>query len=170
MGPGFFFLLFFGAIFIYLLVLVRNFIVKERASKARLNAQFTLLNSDLEKIKENIDRKKTKETDLHHAKSQPVTLYPPEKDRVIKKVVQEPKEVENYNFAIHLHEHAEQFLGPELFQGFENRVASIPGVENCTLQDSHIFLIQAANHTQELLTELFWREFLHAAELAHLQK
>jgi len=170
MGPGFFFLLFFGAIFIYLLVLIRNFIVKERASKARLNAQFTLLNSDLEKIKENVNRKRKKDDTFSAPKPPAPALYPPEKNAVIKEVRQGKQVPEDYDFAIHLYDGAEQFLGKELYQGFESRVAAIPGIESCLQDGNNIFLIQGSGYSEDILTELFWREFLHAAELNHLRK
>lgn len=163
------FILFFGAIFLYLFILVRNFVVKERASNARLNANITLLNSDIEQLARNQEKKQEDSEAPPPSQSVPTWSYPPEKEEVIT-TIRAGDEVEaGYDFAIHLHEKAEDYLGDSLFSSLEQRVSSIPGIDKCEHHVKDIFLFSTNNYTADILSELFWREFLHVAEIAHLQ-
>jgi len=96
--------------------------------------------------------------------------YPPSKEIVIEEVVHGELVPQDWDYAIHLHEATEQYLGTELFISLEKRVASIPGIDSCLHKDREVFLISSKNYPSEILTELFWREFLHAAEIAHILK
>ncbi len=154
-------------VLLYIVVLIRNFQAKERASNERLDNQLAILNAG---ITEMAQENGTTHTMPFTPDIQKLWGYPPEKEKIIQKVVHDEQENKDWNCAIHIHEAAEQYLGTELFLSLENRVATLPGIENCLHQDQEVFLIGSDMYTPEILTELFWREFMHAAEIAHLQQ
>ncbi len=162
-------ILVFGGVALYLIILVRNYQAKERASNDRLDTNLTLLSSGFEKLaKENTSGNTTSDkVDIPNIKE--LWGYPPPKEIVIEEVVHGEQVPQDWDFAIHLHEAAEQYLGAELFVSLENRVASIPGVDSCHHEDREVFLIASKIYQPDIMTEMFWREFLHAAEIAHIQ-
>ncbi len=162
-------ILVFGGVALYLIILVKNYQAKERASNDRLDTRLTLLSSGFEKLaKENTSENTTSDNvDIPNIKE--LWGYPPPKETVIEAVVHGEQVPQDWDFAIHLHEAAEQYLGTDLFVSLETRVASIPGVDSCLHEDREIFLISSRNYQPDIMTELFWREFLHAAEIAHIQ-
>lgn len=157
------------AVVLYLFILVRNFQAKERASIERIDAHLSLLNSGIDTV--------TQEKGGDAEKSSPITLkiknlwgYPPNKDIVIQEIILDEQVPKGWDIAIHIHEDAEQYLGSELFINLANRVAFIPGIEGCQHDDREIFLISSTGYTPDILAELFWSEFLHAAEIARIIK
>ncbi len=160
------FLLIFGSVVLYLVVVVRNFQAKERASNNRLDAHLTMLSSGIE------DLSPEEENNVPFS-SQPLDIdikklwgYPPPRKTVLGEVLDGDSASEGWDLAIHIHEAAEHYLGEELFLSLEKRVASLPGVEQCLHEDRDVFLISCKSYPNEILVELFWREFLHVAEIA----
>ncbi len=162
-------ILVFGGAALYLIILVRNYQAKERASNDRLDTHLTLLSSGFEKLAKENTSEITPSDKIDIANIKELWGYPPPKEIVIEEVVHGEQVPQDWDFAIHLHEASEQYLGIELFVSLENRVASIPGVDRCLHEDREVFLISSKNYQPDIMAELFWREFLHAAEIAHIQ-
>ncbi len=168
------YLLFFGAlffgVFLYFLIQIRNFIAKERASENRIIANLEMLNLDAESLaKKNTGEvgknEQSQSNDLYKSWG-----YPPEKEQIVKQIIPVEQVEDDWDYVIQIHERAEQYLGLDQFMGLEGRVVSIPGVEKCQYRERGEFLILSKSYSPEILLELFWKEFLHAAEIVSIKK
>lgn len=92
--------------------------------------------------------------------------YPPPRDQVLEAIEAGDAIAEGWDYAIHVHEGAEAYLGAPLSYGLEERFATIPGVEACLQEDREVFLVKAASLDAEALRASIWREFLAAAHEA----
>lgn len=162
----FVFIIIFFVIFLYFLIQLRNFVVKERDSESRILTQLSALSSEIKE--KNGDDSETSDNSAFFDTTKSWG-YPPEKQHVIKDVLHGEKAVKGWDYAIHIHAGTEQYLGTALFKSMEKRIASIPGIDKCLQKDKQLFLISSQTYSAEILIELFWREFLHAAEIAHIK-
>jgi hypothetical protein len=71
-----------------------------------------------------------------------------------------------WDYAVHIHDAAEQYLGTNQFLGLEKRFASVQGVDACKHEDREVFLIRTRYLDKGGLRDALWREFLEAALLA----
>jgi len=114
-------------------------------------------------------QKQATETEPALADSKKRWGYPPKKSTVIVGVSAGDEAPENWNFAIRLHVEAESYLGAGLYKSLEKRVATLPGIDKCLFREKELLLLRSSAFTEEIVVELFWREFLHAAEVAQIQ-
>lgn len=92
--------------------------------------------------------------------------YPPERDLVLEHIVPGDQVGRDRDYAIHIHEGAEQYLGPALFAGLEGEFASIPGVDECRHEDREVFLVRTKSLSADALRDLCWSRFMRAARMA----
>lgn len=162
-----FFLFLFLGIFFYFLFKVRTFIARERAGSAELEANLTMLHLEMQKQHQ---KKQAAETEPPTGDIQQRWGYPPEKGRVIAVVNAGGEAPEGWDFAIRLHPEAENYLGAGLYKSLEKRVATLPGVDKCLLKEKELLLLRSSTFSEEIVVDLFWREFLHAAEVAQARE
>lgn len=163
------FLALFAGIVLCFVILLRKFVHKERAGMDRLEANLAMLNLDFDKLA------MKKAGNLTQDKEQEPTSsdsweYPPEKEKTIAYIDGGERAPGSWDYAISFGNGAEEYLGAGLFKGLEKRISSLPGVDNCLLKDGKDFLVRSQTFTEEILIELIWREYLHAAELAHMKR
>ena len=162
-----FFLFLLLGIFFYFLFKIRTFIVRDRASSAELEASLTMLHLEMQKQHGQPPATQT-EPSLADIKKR--WGYPPEKSTVIADVRSGDEAPGDWDFAIRLHAEAEIYLGVGLFKSLEKRVATLPGIDKCLFKEKALLLLRSSTFTEEIVLELFWREFLHAAEVAQVQE
>ncbi|GAB6907711.1 hypothetical protein JCM12296A_35480 [Desulfosarcina cetonica] len=69
-----------------------------------------------------------------------------------------------WDYEIHVHEAAEQYLGSEEFFRLRERFASVPGVDECEHEDREVFLVRTHSLDTQDILDAFWSQFLKAAE------
>ncbi|HKJ65615.1 MAG TPA: hypothetical protein VJ969_09445 [Desulfopila sp.] len=162
-----FFLFLLAGVFVYFLVKIRTFIVRDRASSAELEANLTLLHLEMQKQEK--EETQAEKSEVSHQGSTPKWDYPPEKDLVIARVSAGDEAPEGWELAILLHAQAEEYLGTGLYKSLEKRVATLPGIDKCLFKERELLLLRSSSFGQEMVVDLFWREFLHVAEVAQVQ-
>jgi len=89
--------------------------------------------------------------------------YPPQRDQWFEEILPRNITGSDWDFAIHIHEGAEQYLGSEQFFGLENKFACVPGVDECKQEDREVFLIKTSVHDQKSVIDALWEVFLKSA-------
>jgi len=89
---------------------------------------------------------------------------PPEQEQVLEEILSGDEVAEGWDFAVHIHEGAEQYLGSEAFLGLEGRFEAVPGVEACRHEDREVFLVKTERLDAESILQAFWKAFLEAAQ------
>lgn len=91
---------------------------------------------------------------------------PPRQDDVFEEIISGEQVVGGWDYAVHIHEGAEQYLGSTLFNSLEERFASVPGVDECLREDREVFLVRTGRLSADDIRKKFWEQFLSAAEVA----
>lgn len=91
--------------------------------------------------------------------------YSPKPEQVVEEVL--PYGQAGWDFAIHIHEGAEQYLGSAQFSSLVERFKTISGVEDCTHEDRELFLVRAKALTADKLREACWAQFMQAARAVY---
>ena len=93
--------------------------------------------------------------------------FPPPKNKVLEEIRVADDLYSEWDYIVHIHEGAEQYLGTLYFLSLVERFNKIPGVEACKHQDREIFLIRTQKLSITNLEEIIWQEFLATAEAAY---
>jgi hypothetical protein len=146
---------------------------RERAIQAQRDAHFNMLVKGIDKLAKR-DPTVISEPTAHPVASEQQELfadireywgYPPKRDQVLEEIFSGDQVGGDWDYAVHIHEGAEQYLGSELFLGLEKRFASVPGVDKCKHEDREVFLIRAKTLSVDALRSGCWTQFLQAAEM-----
>jgi hypothetical protein len=92
--------------------------------------------------------------------------FPPRQEDVFEEIISGEQVVGGWDYAVHIHEGAEQYLGSAQFNSLKDRFASIPGVDECCQEDREVFLVRTRRLSADDIQRLFWKQFLSAAEVA----
>jgi len=71
-----------------------------------------------------------------------------------------------WDYQVHIHEAAEQYLGTEQFYTLEKRFAAVPGIEAVRQEDRDVFLVRSKTSSAEEIKKEFWKQFTEAARIA----
>jgi hypothetical protein len=91
--------------------------------------------------------------------------YPPKAELVLEEIVP-CDQVVGWDFAIHVHEGAEQYLGSAQFLSLVERFKAITGVDDCKHEDREVFLVRTKSLDADTLRESCWQQFMEAAKAA----
>jgi len=96
--------------------------------------------------------------------------YPPKEQQVLEEVLPAEHTEVDWDYVVHIHEGAEQYLGAEVFASLQKLFAGIPGVDECRHEDREVFLIRTKVLSVEELRQACWQQFLRAAKTAFGKK
>jgi len=152
---------------------------REQSLRAKADAHLDSLRKGVEEIADQdpaTDVQATQQQPIHLEKLSPGMQvfsdtrecwdYPPKKDDVLEAILPGDEVGGGWDYAVHIHEGAEQYLGSEQFLTLEGRFASVPGVDECKHEDREVFLIRAKALTADELSEACWTQFMNTAEQA----
>jgi hypothetical protein len=89
--------------------------------------------------------------------------FPPKECEVLEGIYSLKKVGGPWDYAVHIHEASEQYLGSEEFHSLEKRFGSVPGVDECVQDDREVFLIKTKALNVSSLRKAIWQKFLEAA-------
>jgi len=89
--------------------------------------------------------------------------FPPKQSDVLEGIYSLKKVGGPWDYAVHIHEASEQYLGSEQFHSLEKRFGSVPGVDECVQDDREVFLIKTKALNVSSLRTAIWQKLLEAA-------
>jgi hypothetical protein len=92
--------------------------------------------------------------------------YPPNREQVLEEILSGDQVGGGWDFAVHVHEGAEQYLGSAQFSSLAERFTSISGVDECKHEDREVFLVRTKSLDVDTLREACWKQFMEAAKAA----
>lgn len=96
--------------------------------------------------------------------------YPPKREQVLEEILSGNEAGDGWDYAVHIHEGAEQYLGADQFSRLQQRFASVAGVDQCQHEDREVFLIRTKTLNADGLKAACWKQFLEAAKIAFEKK
>jgi hypothetical protein len=81
--------------------------------------------------------------------------YPPKQEQVLEDILSRNEINGDWDYAVHIHEGSEQYLGSQQFDSLLKRFASVPGVDACMQEDREVFLVKTKTLDTENLRKSF---------------
>jgi hypothetical protein len=137
---------------------------REQAIQKQRDAHLAMLNEGIERLaQQNPDAVFPQLTQSESTSAREMWGYPPQRDQWFEEILTRDEIGGEWDYAIHVHEAAEQYLGSEEFFRLRERFASVPGVDECIHEDREVFLVRTQSLDAQDILDAFWSQFLKAA-------
>ncbi len=159
--------IFFGVCFVIIFVSlkIQSRRKREKIRQANLDVHMQMLNKGIERISQN-NSDLVSGLEVHPPLKSMRDLwgFPPSQNTVIEEIRVADDVHSDWDYIVHIHEGAEQYLGTFHFLSLEERFNKIQGIEACKHEDREIFLIRTKKIPIDYLQVTIWQEFLATAE------
>ncbi len=144
---------------------------RERAWQANLDDHMRMLSEGIEKIAQK-NPEIVNDLAVHPPSQTMRDLWglSPSQETVLEEIRVADEVLLGWDYVVHIHEGAEQYLGTLQFQTLEERFAKIPGIQACKHEDRELFLVSTKKLSVKNLREAIWQEFLASAEASYSER
>lgn len=166
-------IIFFGVCLpiIFVLFIIQSRQKREKIRQANLGAHMQMLNEGVAKLsKQNPDLISDSEVHPPLKSIRDLWGFPPPQDTVFEEIRVADGVHADWDYIVHVHEGAEQYLGTLHFLSLEERFKKVQGIEACKHEDRELFLIRTENFSVKYLQEAIWQEFLATAKASYDEK
>lgn len=141
---------------------------RELKRQATLNEHLKMLSEGIDRIAgQNTGSIGNLEENTKSESIRDVWGFPPDKDTVLEEISVADEGYFDWDYIIHIHEGAEQYLGTFHFQSLEKRFSKIHGIDACKQEDREFFLVRTERLSVESLRKAIWDVFLTTAKISH---